>query len=294
MKKRLTRGDRIVNRIILAALAAVALAVFFPFYNVLIISVAQYKDIAGNTAYLFPKALDLTTYGYILQEKMFLQAFAVSLFVTAAGTFWNMFLSASAAYALSKRNMPGHKFLLWGMVFTMYFGGGLIPYYLVVKQMHLVNSLFCMIFPVSINTYYLIIMKNYFGSLDPSLEESARIDGANPIYTLIKIIIPISAPFMATFTLFYGVERWNEWFNALLFISDADKQPMQIFLRQLLIVFSNNLSSMAQIMSQSRRPMYQQSLQMAAVVVATVPIMLVYPYLQKYFVKGIMVGAIKD
>jgi putative aldouronate transport system permease protein len=294
MKYRLSKGDLVLNRIILAALAVVALVVFFPFYNVLIISVARYKDIAGNVTYLFPKALDLTTYSYILQEKSFLNAFGVSVFVTAVGTLWNMFLSTSAAYALSKKNMPGRKFLLAAMIFTMYFNGGLIPYYLVVKQMHLVNSLFSMIIPVSINTYYMIIMKNYFCSLDPSLEESARIDGANPLYTLLKIIIPISAPFMATFTLFYGVERWNEWFNALLFISDANKQPLQIFLRQLLIVFSNNLSSMAQTMSQSRRPLYQQSLQMAAVVVATVPIMLVYPYLQKYFVKGIMIGAIKD
>ncbi len=286
--------DKLLISIVIVLISLAAIAVLFPFYNVLIISVAQYKDIAQNQLYLYPKAFDFSAYWYVLREKAFLNAFGVSVLVTILGVIWNMFLSTSAAYALSKKDMPGRKVLLLIAIFTMYFSGGMIPYYLVIKQMHLVNNILALVLPVGINTYYMIIMKNYFSTIPPSLEESAKVDGANPIYILLKIILPISAPFMATFTLFYAVDRWNEWFNALLFISDTNKQPLQIFLRQLLIEFSNNLSSMAQSMSLSKRPVYQQSLQMSAIVISTVPIMIVYPFLQKYFVKGIMVGAIKD
>lgn len=287
-------SDTILNAVTFVFLTAMVVLAVFPLYNVIIISLAKYSDISKNALYLIPKSFDLSTYGYILGEIKFRRSLGVTLIVTIAGTMWNMILSTLAAYSLSKKRMPGRKLILGAVIFTMYMNGGLIPYYLLVTSLGLNNTIFSMILPVSINTFYLIIMKNYFATISPSLEESAKIDGAHDIVILLRIIIPISMPFMATFTLFYAAERWNEWWHALIFISDVKLQPLQIFLRQILIEFSNNLSSMARSMSKSSRPVYMQSVQMASVVVATVPIMVVYPFLQKYFVKGIMVGAIKE
>ena len=287
-------SDTALNVVAFTLLTVMVVLAVFPLYNVIIISLAKYSDISKNALYLIPKSFDLSTYGYILGEIKFRRSLGVTLIVTVAGTMWNMMLSTLAAYSLSKKRMPGRKLILGAIIFTMYMNGGLIPYYLLVTSLGLNNSLFSMILPVSINTFYLIIMKNYFATISPSLEESAKIDGAHDIVILLRIIIPISMPFMATFTLFYAADRWNEWWHALIFISDVKLQPLQIFLRQILIEFSNNLSSMAKSMSKSSRPVYMQSVQMASVVVATVPIMVVYPFLQKYFVKGIMVGAIKE
>ncbi|MEG0952668.1 MAG: carbohydrate ABC transporter permease, partial [Niameybacter sp.] len=156
------------------------------------------------------------------------------------------------------------------------------------------NNIWSMILPCAISTYYLIIMKNYFMSLPDSLEEAAKIDGANDITILTKVILPISMPFMATFALFYSVERWNEWWNALLYINQKDLQPLQIYLREVLINFNTQLATQAQTMLGGQGKVYMQSVQMATIVVATVPILCVYPFVQKHFVKGVMVGSVKE
>ena len=164
------------------------------------------------------------------------------------------------------------------------------------KNLHLVNSIFVMIIPTALNTTYLIIMKNYFRNLPEGLIEAAKIDGAGDLYVLFKIVIPISKPFMATFALFYAVERWNEWWNSLLFINEASKAPLQIYLRNLLVTFSSTLSTTAlnQAQNSMDRNIYFPSLQMAAVVIASIPILMVYPFLQKHFAKGIMIGSLKE
>jgi putative aldouronate transport system permease protein len=280
--------------VILVFLSIAALLAFFPFYNVVIVSFAKFKDIVSVPFYIIPKSIDFSSFQFVLSDHAFLSSFCVSLFVTVVGVAFNMFLSTSAAYALSKKNMPGRNVLMWLIIFTMFFNGGLVPYFLLMKQIGLMDNLLSMVLPVGINTFYMIIMKNYFLTISPSLEESAKIDGANDIYILYKIVIPISAPFIATFCLFYAVDRWNEWYNALLFISDPNKEPLQIYLRNILIDFSGSLNAMALIMLGTKTQVYPQSLQMACIVVATLPIMVVYPFLQKYFVKGIMVGSIKD
>ena len=176
----------------------------------------------------------------------------------------------------------------------MLFSGGLIPTYLVVSNLGLINSIWAMIFPGMISTYYVIIMKNYFSGLPQSLEDAAKIDGANDLKVLYKIYLPISKPFMATFALFYAVERWNEWWNAYLYISDKNIKPLQIYLRDILVNFSNQLSTQAQSVVNSQGKVYVQSVQMATIVITMLPIMCLYPFLQKYFVKGVMIGAIKE
>ena len=205
-----------------------------------------------------------------------------------------MLLSVFGAYALSKKRLAGRKIILSMILFTMLFSGGLIPYYLVVSGLHLSNTIWAMIIPSAVNTFYLIIMKNYFSSLSPSLEEAAKIDGANDIQILFRVMLPISLPFIATFVLFYSVERWNEWWNALLFINDSSLQPLQIYMRNLLVNYNNQMSQQAMLILGDKRSANFQAVQMASIVVSTVPILCIYPFVQRHFVKGVMVGSVKE
>lgn len=275
-------------------LSVLAIITIYPFYNVLITSVANTKGIATHTPYILPYTVDFTGYKMILEDQYFFRSLGVTLFVTVVGTLINMFLSVSGAYVLSKKDLIGRKVMLWFVLFTMLFGGGLVPSYLVNKGYGMINNVWSMILPCAISTYYMIIMKNYFMSLPAGLIEAAKIDGANEIVILTKVILPISLPFMSTFALFYSVERWNEWWNALLYINQKDIMPLQMYLREVLINFNSQLSAQAQVAMSSQTKVYMQSVQMATIVVATVPILCVYPFVQKHFVKGVMVGSLKE
>ncbi|NQX67181.1 carbohydrate ABC transporter permease [Paenibacillus alba] len=276
-------------------LAILAVITFFPFYNVLIISFAKFDVISKSKLYVLPLSVDLAAYKLLLSDTKFWHSFLVSVIVTVTGVAFSMCISVAGAYALSKKGMPGRNGILTFIIITMFFNGGLIPFYLIVKNLGLVNNILVMMIPAGLNTMYIIIMKNYFGTLPESLEESAKLDGANDIYILLKIIIPISMPFVATFALFYAVERWNDWWYALLFISDSAKLPLQIYLREILITSSSTLNSMAMTLAEQQKTakIYTPSLQMAAIIVTCVPIVMVYPFLQKHFTKGLMVGSIK-
>ena len=270
------------------------LLTLYPFYYVLIGSFANTQASATYSPYLYPHVFDLTGYQMIIGDIYFFKSLMTTLFVTAVGTSLNMVISVMTAYVLSRKRLLGRKQLIVLITFTMLFSGGLIPTYLVVSNLGLINSIWAMIFPGMISTYYVIIMKNYFSGLPQSLEDAAKIDGANDLKVLYKIYLPISKPFMATFALFYAVERWNEWWNAYLYISDKNIKPLQIYLRDILVNFSNQLSTQAQSVVNSQGKVYVQSVQMATIVITMLPIMCLYPFLQKYFVKGVMIGAIKE
>ena len=281
--------------VLLAVLGTLALVTLYPFYQVLIISVSDTVAYAQHPLYVLPYVFDITGYQTIFNDPNFYSALGVTLFVTVVGTMLNMLLSVSGAYVLSRKTLVGRNFFLGLILFTMLFNGGVIPTYLVTKGIGLVNNIWVMVLPAAISTYYLIIMKNYFVSLPPSLLEAAKLDGANELTILVRIIIPISMPFMATFFLFYAVERWNEWYQAYLYINQTQIQPLQIYLRNVLISMSNNLSSIAKQMMQSHtQKVSSQAIQMATIVVTTVPILCVYTFLQKQFVKGVMIGGIKE
>lgn len=272
-----------------------ALIMIIPFYNVVIRSIATPAAIAKQQFYIIPTSFDLNTYKAIINGGKFIKAFGVSVIVAVVGTTISMILTICGGYVLAKKNLPGRKWFLVFIIFTMFFSGGLIPYYLNIKNLNLNNNIFVMMLPNAINTFYMIIMMNYFKSIPKSLEESAKIDGASYLTILIRIIIPISKPTIAAITLFYAVDRWNEWWNALLFISDHKKFPMQLYLRELLIDINQmaNNSTAASMMSTLKK-VTPDGIKMAAVVVTIVPIMLVYPYLQKHFAAGVMVGSIKE
>lgn len=271
-----------------------SLITLYPFYYVLIISFANSVSTAQHVPYLLPYTIDLTGYQTIFNDAAFFKAFGVTVFVTVVGVLINMVLSIMGAYALSKKNLVGRNFFLGLILFTMLFSGGLVPGYLNIKNLGLINSIWSMIMPTALSTYYMIIMKNYFVSLPESLEEAARIDGANSFVILVKIIIPISMPFVATFALFYAVERWNEWYNAMLYINEKSLQPLQIYLREVLISLSNQLASQAQLAAGKTQKVMATAVQMACIIITMIPILCVYPFVQKHFVKGVMVGGVKE
>ncbi len=290
-KKRSWTGGDVALNIFFVILSLITL---YPFYYVVIESFSNAVANAQHVPYLLPYVFDTTGYESVFGDSAFYQALLVSLFVTLVGTAVNMALSVTGAYVLSKKHLAGRNFFLTLILFTMLFSGGLVPTYLNIKNLHLINNIWCMILPSAISTYYLIIMKNYFVSLPPTMEEAAKIDGANSFTILVRIVLPISKPFIATFFLFYAVERWNEWYNAVLYISQKSLQPLQIYLREMLTSMSSQLAAQAQAAMAQTTKVLASTVQMACIVITMVPILCVYPFVQKHFVKGVMIGGIKE
>ena len=275
-------------------LTLLALLTLFPFYSVLILSVTNAKTYAAHSPYMLPYVIDFSAFREIFNDPYFRKALYVTTFNTVVGTALNMVLSVLAAYALSRRRLAGRNFLTGLVLLTMLFSGGMVPTYLTVKSYGLMNSTWAMILPCLINSYYVLIMKNYFLTLPDSLEEAAKMDGANDFQVLVRIFIPISKPFMATFTLFYAVERWNEWWNAYLYIFKRDLKPLQIYLKDLLAAYNTELAPQLQAMMENQRSSFPMAVHMVAILMAMLPIVCVYPFVQKYFVKGIMIGSVKQ
>ncbi|MCS6848319.1 MAG: carbohydrate ABC transporter permease [Anaerolineae bacterium] len=289
-----SRKISVVDVAIYLFLILLAVIMVFPFYNMILVSVADYVDIIETQIYVYPKSIDLQNYRMALLLPNFVNSALVSVFVTVVGTLLSMVVTTLGAYVLSRRNFPLKGFFFYFIVFTMYFGAGLIPWYLVMKELGLINNIWGMVIPPLINTFYLILMRNYFQSIPPDIEESARIDGANDIQILVNILVPISAPIIATISLFYAVDRWNDWWLGMILIQDPKLMPLQLLLRNLVIANTLDLGSdMMNIMRTSRIQVHSRSLQMAVVTITTIPILLVYPFLQKHFTKGILLGSIK-
>jgi len=287
-------GDKIADVLIYTFLIALTIVIIFPFYNMLLVSVSRYEDIISSPFLIIPKSIDFQNYRMALKYPNFVNSTGISLFVTIVGTSLNLLITLLGAYVLSRRNLPFRKFFFYIIIFTMFFGAGLIPWYLVVRNLGLVDSVWAMIVPPMLNTFYLILMRNYFESIPESLEESAKIDGANDLRIMFQIMIPVAAPIIATITLFYSVDRWNEWWLAMIFIQDQAKLPLQLILRKMIVDATIDLgNSMMNAMRDSHIQVHGRSLQMATITLTTLPILMVYPFLQKYFTKGIMLGAIK-
>lgn len=289
-----SRGkSSIIELTIIIFFGILSLIFIYPVYNILIVSVGDRADMAKQLVYIFPRKLDFSAYKLVFINNSVVSAFLISVFNTLVGTAFNMLLTLCGGYALSKK-FPGKKIIMNSIIVTMFFSGGLIPFYLTVKDLHLINNILAMTIPVLINTFYLILVISYFRSIPAGLEESARIDGANDIFILFRIILPISLPTLAAITLFYAVDRWNEWYFAMLFMKDANKYPLQLLLREIIVSSNQILQNAAGAsMIDSIRNVPQESLKAAIVVISVVPIAMVYPFLQKYFAKGVMIGSIK-
>ncbi|WP_163539297.1 carbohydrate ABC transporter permease [Gracilibacillus sp. YIM 98692] len=270
-------------------LALLGLATFIPFVYVIAGSFATESEIAARPFFLIPETITTAAYDYIFSTTTFIRSIGVSVLVTVLGTLVSLLLTMTMAYPLSRKKLLGRNLILNLVVFTMVFNGGMIPTYMVVKSLGLLDSLWALILPVAINPFYLIIVKSFFQNLPSELEESAKIDGCSDMGVFWRIVIPLSKPVIATFTLFYAVFYWNDFFNALLYISDSAKWPVQLLLQQLMMVANMDFGEMDTMLADPP----EESLKMAVVVVATVPILIFYPFLQKHFAKGILLGSVK-
>lgn len=286
-KKKVTLGT-VLLYVFLTILVFICL---YPFLNVLAYSLSGYNAVLSGKVTFFPIDFNLEAYKEILGKSQIWIAMEVTVIVTLLGTLIGLVLTIFAAYGLSRQTLPGRKVLSGIILFTMYFSGGIIPTFLVVKGLGMYDSLTALFIPQAINVFNFIVMRTFFRQLPESLEEAAKIDGATDMGILVKIILPLSVPIIATIGLFYAVQYWNGYFDALLYIQSPDKYTLQLRLRSLL--FADELNNAGANTEGVGTQVMTQSLKMACVAVSTIPILVVYPWLQKYFVKGVMLGSVK-
>ncbi|NHN30001.1 carbohydrate ABC transporter permease [Paenibacillus agricola] len=282
-------GDRIFHTANIALLALVAIVTFFPLYYVFVVSFTDPAEYLQKSFILFPEKWSLESYKYLLSTKAFANSLGVSGYLAVVGTALSLVVTAALSYTLSRKRLRGRQLILLLILLTILFSPGMIPNYMVVRQFGLINSLWSLIIPALASGWNVILMKGFFDSIPAELEESAAIDGCNDLTIWFKIILPLSLPSLAAFGLFYAVGYWNQFFNALIYINDASKWPVQVMLQNMLLN-ANNTELQADVLTVAPPA---ETLKMAAVVVATVPILLVYPFLQKHFAKGAMVGSVK-
>ena len=287
-KIRQSLGSRIFDVVNITFLLFLAFLTLYPFWGCLIVSVSSVKSYLSSGIHLWPREWAFDGYLYMLGKKELWKSYSNSLFITLVGTSINMLVTTMAAYVLSRTYLKGRRVLMFFAVFTMMFSGGIIPLYIVIQKLRLMNSLWAMILPSAINTYNLIILRNFFHSLPKELEESAFLDGCTDVGVLFRIMLPISKPALATISLFYAVANWNEFFAAVMYINEKKNWPLQLFLRSMLFENDAAYSSGGENLFLLGQPM-----KMAAVMMAIIPIMCMYPFFQKYFTKGALLGAVK-
>ncbi|MBQ4897729.1 carbohydrate ABC transporter permease [Paenibacillus sp. Marseille-P2973] len=289
LRKKQSIGNRIFTVVNSTLLILIALACLLPFLNVIASSFASTQEMVEKRFILFPTTFSLDAYKYILSTPTIFKGLGVSVGVTLIGTLLSMALTALMAYGLSRSYLYGRNSINFIVVFSMLFSGGMIPTFLVVKGVHLIDSYWSMIIPTAINAFNLIIMRNFFQSLPDALEESAKIDGCTDFGVFFKIMLPLSLPSIATISLFYGVAYWNTYMSAILYINDSLKWPIQVLLRQIVIVSSGMQgdNSSVDIIPPA------QTIKMAVIVIATLPMLAAYPFVQRHFVKGAMLGSVK-
>ena len=287
-------GSRVFDAINYTVITLAALITILPFFYIVGASFASEYELSVRPMFIIPQDVTLDAYKYIFSSNKLVQSFGNSVFITVVGTIINLFFTVTFAYPLSKKYLRARGFLLNMVIFSMFFSGGMIPSYILISNwLGMKNSYWSVLIPGAISAYNLMIVKNFFQGIPQELEESAHIDGCNDLSTLIKIVLPLSLPVLATFGLFYAVGHWNAYFGAMIYMTGArEKWPLQVILREIIVMSTTSAGDMA-LMDPNFVEPPEQSIKMAVIVVATVPIMCVYPFLQKYFVKGVMVGALK-
>lgn len=290
MLKRRSTGDTVFMVVNYSFIALVICLALYPFIFILSASISDPTALGRGEIWLLPKGFSLNAYNMVLKDPQVWSSYYNTIWYVLVGTVVNIIMTTLTAYPLSRPNFSARNKIMMFIAFTMFFSGGLVPTYLLVKTLHLINTRWALILPVAISTWNLIIMRSFFEGIPISLHESATIDGCSETKIMIKIFLPLSLPVMAVMVLFYAVGHWNSYFYALMFLNDDKYAPLQLLLRKILIQFEQN--DMLSDVSQGRE-MVGVSVRYAIIIVSTVPILLVYPFLQKYFMKGVMVGAIK-
>lgn len=279
--------DKIFNGVVYVILGMCGLAAILPMLYVVSVSITPFGEVLRNGGFiLFPREITFSAYRTLFTESNIPKAFQITVLITVIGTAVNLILTGLMAYPLSRKNLPARRFFLLMIVFTLLFSGGLIPTYLVVKSMGLLDTIWAMILPNAVWSFNVLIMKSFFEGLPEELFESARMDGAKEFRILLQIVTPLSIPVLLTVGLFYLVGHWNEFFQAIFYVTDRTLFPLQVIVREILMQSQQPLENAENIMP-------TQTMQMASVMIASLPVMVIYPFLQKHFTKGMLLGSIK-
>lgn len=292
MKVKRSKGEQIFSVINYILLTAIIIICFYPVWYVLVASISDSNLLTQHMGLLLkPLGLSFDAYKKVFQNPMILKGYANTLFILVIGVFLDLIMTSLGAYFLSRKRVLFKKPIMMMIIFTMFFSGGMIPFYLNLKDLHLTNSLWGLIIPFMISTYNLVILRTSFESIPESLIEAAQIDGAGHLTILAQIVIPLSKAILAVMVLYYGVSIWNSWFWASAIIRKREMYPLQVILREILM--QNDVSSMTSGAGAMDVEAIGMSIKYATIMVATLPILCVYPLLQKHFTKGAMVGAVK-
>lgn len=294
-KRKRSKEDLILDVLKVIFLTLVTLVTLYPFWNIFVISLNDATDAIRGNIYFWPRVFSMESYKNILTRADFINSVKVTVARTVIGTPLAVLVTSMLAYVLSRKELVAKRFITVIFIFTMYFGGGLVPYYMVLKNVHLTNNFLVFIIPSLVSVYNMILVKAYIESMPEEVFEAAKIDGANDLKIYIRLILPLSKPILMTIGLFVAVGQWNSWFDAYLYTSDQSLKTMQSILVEILNQYQMGDTTSEQ-MSNAAAGMVvtPDSIRMAATMVATIPIILVYPFIQKYFVKGIMLGAVKS
>lgn len=296
---KLTFGDKVMAVIIYTSLALLAFISFYPFWNSLVISFNSGQDTMLGGLTFWPRDFTLANYELVFKDKRLVNAFFISVMRTGVGTVLSVMATAILAYGLSKKELIGRKYFMVFLIITMFFSGGLIPSFLLIRSLGLMDSFWVMIIPTLISVWNMIIFRTFFSQLPAGLEESAKMDGCGYWATFFRIVLPLSGPVIATLALFTAVFHWNDWFLPSIYITSENLIPIQTLLQK--VLNANTVSqSMGQLDAGAAAHMSRlttvtgKSLSMAIMMVATIPIIMVYPFVQKYFVKGVLIGSLKE
>ena len=277
-----------IDVVICIILVIYALLIIFPFWNAFVISISTEESYLHNRLLLWPTELDFSSYQMVFNDQGLWSGFRITLILLFGGTLYQLFFTVITGYALSRHKWVGKNFVMNMIIVTMFFGGGMIPYYHLIRTLGMFNTIWVMIIPGAIDTFNMLLMRNYFASLPVEMEESAKIDGANDIIIFVKVFLPLSLPMLATIGLFFAVGNWNSWYNAMIFITEKKELwPLQMVLRSMITKVSSNIETPTALDT------FSQGMTMASIFFTIVPMMCFYPFLQRFFVKGIVVGAIK-
>ncbi|MDQ0059338.1 carbohydrate ABC transporter permease [Paenibacillus harenae] len=296
---KLATEDKLFVGLIYIILAVLGFTALYPFWNAAVISFNSGADTMLGGITFWPRDFTLQNYEVVFKDKRLIDAFVISVLRTAAGTVTSIAATAIFAYGMTKRGLIGRRIYMIMCVITMYFGGGLIPSYLLIQELNLMNSFWVMVIPGIISVWNMIIFRTFFNGIPQGLEESAQIDGSSNWGIFFRIVLPLSGPVIATLALFTAVYHWNDWFTPSIYITNTDLLPIQTKLNQILnsnimLEQMQNMDSAAQGRMNRMRSVTTKSLSMATMMVATVPILCIYPFVQKYFVKGVLIGSLKE
>ncbi|MDD5898066.1 MAG: carbohydrate ABC transporter permease [Clostridia bacterium] len=292
---RMTRGDKVFEVINCIFLALIACIILYPLIYVISASFSDAMSVTSGKMWLWPVDLTLENYEQVFKNDNIMRGYRNSLIIMLSGTALNLVMTILAAFPMSRRDLWGRDVMMKLMTFCMFFSGGLIPTYLLVgKTLKLMNNWLALILPGAISVYNMIIMRTYFSTSIPyELHEAAEIDGCSPVGTLMRIVLPLSGPIIAVIGLYYAVGHWNSYFSALLYINQENIQPLQLYLRKVLT--ANNAQALMEMGADeaARAAMRAETIKYSVIVVSSIPMLLIYPFVQKFFVKGVMIGSVK-